>query len=154
MARPRRIAASAGAGAGVGDGADGGAANMYIVSAGGGSGSASLDSGSESAESSSEIARASSKIAIAKPRGAGFCSLFSDVCSLPFVACSRALARSAANWAAVGLRLYSIAVLSAAGARAWSMMVNSSSLKSSRQAALSTGWVRIASRENSMGTAV
>ena len=53
-----------------------------------------------------------------------------------------------------GLRLNSMAVLVAAGARACSRVVNSSSEKSSRQAALSTGWVRIASRENSMGTAV
>ena len=45
-------------------------------------------------------------------------------------------------------------MLSAAGASSLSSVVNSSSEKSSRQAALSTGWVRIASSENSIGTLV
>ena len=43
-------------------------------------------------------------------------------------------------------------VLSAAGASSLSSVVNSSSVKSSRQAALSGGWVRMASSEYSMGT--
>ena len=40
-----------------------------------------------------------------------------------------------------------MAVLSAAGASSLSRVVNSSSEKSSRQAALSTGWVRMSSME-------
>ena len=47
-----------------------------------------------------------------------------------------------------------MAVLSTAGASSLSSVVNSSSVKSARQAALSTGWVRMASREYSMGTLV
>ena len=61
---------------------------------------------------------------------------------------------AAAISSGVGLRLYVMTVLSAAGASSLSSVVNSSSVKSSRQAALSTGWVRMASSEYSMGTLV
>ncbi len=47
-----------------------------------------------------------------------------------------------------------LGVLSTEGASSLRSVVNSSSEKSWRQAALSTGWVRMASSEYSMGTPV